>query len=242
MRAAIALTRYLPVFLCMLLAALFAAPHQASAEAYQLTYKITHSKYGDIGTYSNTINTEGPNTIVTTQSKISVKVLGIVAHKESSDRMEKWNGDRLVSLHSVSNVNDKQTTIDGTAQGGQFAIMTPSGSTMAPALVRVANPWSPKTMNGDTILTPDDGIVHKVQVSAGEDTMVAVNGQNVAAKLYDIDFIGTKKRYEVWFDSSGIPVKFNQIDADGTVTFTLTNPRPANPLVAQKQSNAAPTP
>lgn len=63
MRAAIALTRYLPVFAFLLL---LAAPQQASAEAYQLSYKITHSKYGNIGSYSNTIDTQGSNTTVTT--------------------------------------------------------------------------------------------------------------------------------------------------------------------------------
>lgn len=165
-------------------------------------------------------------------------MLGVVAHRESANRVEKWNGDRLVYIHAVSNVNGKQTTVDGTAQGGQFAITTPSGSAMAPALIRVANPWSPKTMNGDTMLTPDDGAIHKVQISAGEDTMVSVNGQDVSAKLYTIDLAGTEKRYQVWFNSSGTPVKFNQTDKDGTVTFTLTNQKPGNELIAQKQASS----
>jgi uncharacterized Zn-binding protein involved in type VI secretion len=231
-RAAIALIRHLSVFAFLLL---LAAPQQASAETHQLVYKITHSKYGNIGTYTNTIDTEGPNATVTTQSNITVKVLGIVAHRESANRVEKWSGDKLVYFHAVSNINGKQATVDGTAQGDQFAIMTPSGPAMAPALIRVANPWSPKTMNGDTMLTPDDGVIHKVQISAGEDTTVSVNGQEVPAKLYTIDLTGTNKRYQVWFDSSGTAVKFNQIDKDGTVTFTLTIQRPGNELVAQKQ-------
>ena len=239
MRAAIALSRRLSVFLCVLLAGLWAVSHAASAETYQLTYKITHSKYGNIGTYSNTIDTNGPNTTVTTQSNIVVKVLGIVAHRQSSQRVERWNGDRLVYFHSVSSVNGKQTTVDGTSQGDHFAVTTPSGMTMAPALIRVANPWSPKLMTGDTILAPDEGTVEKVQMAPAQDTMVSINGQDVAAKLYDIGFMGIKKHCQVWFDSSGIPVKFTQTDSDGTVTFTLTIQKPGNDLVAQKQSSAS---
>ena len=234
---------WLRVFVYAVTAALFIAPYASWAASYRLDYTVSHSSYGNIGTYSNTIESDGPNTTVTTQSNIAVHVLGIIAHRQSSQRVEKWNGDRLVYFHATNNINGKISEVNGVAQGNQFAVSTPSGTITTPGLIRVANPWSPTVMNGDMILTPDDGLIQKAQISAGQDTTVKVNGMDVAAKLYDIALVGTKKRYQVWFDSSGIPVKFTMIDSGSTVTFTLTGQKPANQLLAQKPiDNPSPSP
>jgi hypothetical protein len=207
-----------------------AAP--AFADVYRLDYSIHHSKYGNIGSYSNTIDNEGQNTTVTTKENIAVKVLGITAHRQNAERVEKWNGDRLTYFHAVTDINGKSTPVDGVAQGDHFQITSPKGATEAPANIRIANPWSPKLMNGDTILLPDDGTVSKVQITPAQDTMVKVGGNDVQAKLYDINFVGTNKHYQVWFDSSGTPVMFNQVDNSGTVTFTLNAKTPVSPAIA----------
>ena len=204
----------------------------AFADAYRLDYKVTHSKYGNIGSYSNTIDTDGQNTTVTTKSNIAVRVIGITAYRQTADREEKWNGDRLVSLRAATDINGKKTEVDGSAQGDHFQVTSPKGTAEDPALVRVANPWSPGLMNGDTIITPDDGATNKVQISAGQDAMVKVAGNDVQAKLYDINFSGSKKHYQVWFDNSGTPVMFNMADDSGTVTFTLNSKTPAEQTAA----------
>jgi len=203
----------------------------AHAEGYKLDYKVSHSKYGNIGSFSNTVDTEGKDTTITTRENIAVKVIGITAFKQEAQRVEKWNGDRLVSLHAVTNMNGKQSPVDGVAQGDKFVITSPKGVTEAPANIRVANPWSPTLMNGDTILSPDDGTVSKVQITSAPAT-VNVGGSDVQAKLYDIQFTGSEKKYQVWFDPSGTPVMFNMHDKDGTVTFTLNSKTPVNPAIA----------
>src|SRR5438270_5087219 len=68
----------------------------AQAEGYKLDYKVSHSKYGNIGSFSNTVDTEGKDTTITTRENIAVKVIGITAFKQEAQRVEKWNGDRLV--------------------------------------------------------------------------------------------------------------------------------------------------
>lgn len=210
-----------------------AAP--AFADTVRLDYSVSHSKYGHIGSYSNVVDTEGQNTTVTTKENIAVKVIGITAFRQEAQRVEKWNGDRLTFFHAVTNINGKSTPVDGAAQGDHFQITSPSGSTEAPANIRIANPWSPKLMNGDTILGPDDGVVSKVLItSPQETTTVKVGGSDVQAKLYDIRFQGGNKHYQVWFDSSGTPVMFNQNDDKGTVTFTLNSKPPENPTVATR--------
>ena len=52
--------------------------------------------------------------------------------------------------------------------------------------------------------------------------MVAVNGKQTRAKRYEIDRTDGQKRYDVWLDDRGTPVKFTTYNPNGSVTFTLT--------------------
>jgi hypothetical protein len=212
----------------------------AFADAYQLDYQVHHSKYGNVGSYTNVVDTQGPNTTVTTKLNIKVSFLGISAYHQTAQRVERWQGDRLVYLHSLTTTNGKPVEVDGVAKGDHFQVTSPNGSEQAPATVRVADPWSPKLMNGEMIITADDGAVANMQISPAQDTMVDVAGMQVPAKEYDIDLIGQNEKYQVWFDNTGTAVKFDKIDKDGTVTFTLNSKTPVNPLVAAAGTPGAP--
>src|SRR5947199_272901 len=82
----------------------------------------------------------------------------------------------------------------------------PEGDVVAPATVRIANPWSPDVLRGNTILTPDRGHMENVKVKGGEESSVDVNGKSLHAKRYEIDRLDGAKRYEVWLDDNGTPV------------------------------------
>ena len=224
---------------CAALAGVVLGAGPAFAETYQLNYQVHHSKYGNIGEYTNIVDNEGPNTTVTTKLNIKVSFLGISAYKQSAQRVEKWQGDRLVYLHSLTDTNGKPVEVDGVAKGDHFQVTSAEGSKEAPATVRVANPWSPKLMNGGMIITADDGSVTNMQITPGQETMVEVGGMQVAAKQYDIDLPGENEKYQVWFDNTGTAVKFDKIDKDGTVTFTLNSKTPVNPQVAAAGAPAA---
>lgn len=213
------------------------APGPAFADAYRLDYSVSHSKFGNIGTYTNTVDQEGESATVTTNLNIRVKVLGISAYRQSADRIEKWNSGRLVYLHSTTNTNGKPVEVNGVAQGDHFQVTTLKGSEEAPANVRVSNPWSPSVLNGNTIVTPDDGTVCKMQISAPQDASVQVGNASVPAKEYNIDLPDLTKQYQVWFDSSGTVVKFAMIDGGNTVTFTMQSKTPVNPVVANAQGS-----
>ena len=96
-------------------AGLMCSTAPAFADTVRLDYSVSHSKYGHIGSFSNTIDTEGQNTTVTTNENIAVKVIGITAFRQQAQRVEKWNGDKLTYFHAVTNINGKSTTVDGAA-------------------------------------------------------------------------------------------------------------------------------
>jgi hypothetical protein len=193
-----------------------------SASPERMVYRVQHSRYGNIGTYSNAVEKTGNVTTVTTEAHILVSVLGVVLYRQDIARQERWNADRLVGFHGVTTVNGKPYELTGSADGDRFVLMSPDGPIVAPASVRVANPWSADVLRGDTILTPDRGRIENVQVKGGEEISLAINGRATQTKHYEINRLDGTKRYEVWLDDRGTPVQFTTNNPNGMVTFTLT--------------------
>jgi hypothetical protein len=212
-------------FLSALIAtAIMAAVSPAqSAAPRNLIYTVYHSRYGTIGTYTNAVEKTGETTTVVTNAHIQVSLLGVVFYRQDASRQERWAGNRLISFHGVTTVNGKPFEMTGAPQGDRFVMMSPDGDIVAPASVRIANPWSPDVLHGTTILTPDRGRVENVQVKDGEETSISINGRNTSAKRYEIDRLDGQKRYDIWLDERGTPVKFITYNPNGSVTFTLTS-------------------
>jgi hypothetical protein len=192
---------------------------QAMAESpRQLVYDVKHSVFGDIGTYTNTIETSGNTITIKTAAHFLVKAMGIGLHREDAQRVEQWQGDRLVFFHGVTVKNGETTEVSGKAAGNNFVINSPAGTVNAPADVKPANPWSKRSIESSEMMRVDNGKVEKVSVSGGGQTNVNVAGASTAAKEYDIT--GATK-YKVFIDSHDVPVMFVVDDDSGQVTFTL---------------------
>jgi hypothetical protein len=191
----------------------------AAAETpMQLTYRVSHSVFGDIGTYTNTIEPTADGTKVRTQAHFAVKMLGVGLYREDAQRTERWRGNRLVGFHSVTSKGDASTEVKGEARGNSFVITSPDGTVAAPATVHPANPWSANFLASSTMMRPDTGKVEQVRISPPQETAVKIAGSTIAARKYEID---GKTRYTVWLDGRGVPVQFAADDDSGKVTFTL---------------------
>jgi len=186
----------------------------------QLVYNVQHSKYGKIGVYTNTIEHQGDITNVTTTAKLSVSVLGMKVHRQDISRRETWQGNRIVDFHSVTTENGKTVELSGKAEGDRFAIMTPNGTTNAPADVRLANPWSRQTVDGRTMLTPDRGLIEKVTIRGNVQATLNIGLRQVRTEHIQVLRSSGAGRYDVWLDEKGIPVQFSVV-GDDTITFTL---------------------
>jgi hypothetical protein len=192
---------------------------QAMAESpRQLVYDVKHSVFGDIGTYTNTIEAQGAVITIKTAAHFLVKALGVGLHREDAERVEQWQGDRLVFFHGVTIKNGETTEISGKAAGNNFVINSPAGTVNAPANVRPANPWSKRSIDSNEMMRVDNGKVEKVTISGGGQTNINVAGGSTPAKEYDIT--GSTK-YKVFIDSHDVPVMFVVDDDSGQVTFTL---------------------
>src|SRR5258708_17897032 len=139
---------------CWMGPALIGSMPALSASLERMVYRVQHSRYGNIGTYSNAVEKAGNVTTVTTEAHIVVSVLGVVLYRQDIARQERWNADRLVAFHGVTTVNGKSYELTGNADGDRFVLMSPDGPIVAPASVKLANPWSADVLRGNSILTP----------------------------------------------------------------------------------------
>jgi hypothetical protein len=202
-----------------LLVGVFGGAARAMAEApRQLVYDVKHSVFGEIGTYSNLIEQSGATITIKTAAHFLVKALGVGLHREDAQRVEQWQGDRLVFFHGVTVKNGDTTEISGKAEGANFVIASPLGTITAPGSVRPANPWSTRSLDSTSMMRVDTGKVENVKISGGGETNVTIDGASTTAKEYDIT--GTTN-YKIWFDKLGTPVMFVVDDDSGQVTFTL---------------------
>jgi hypothetical protein len=203
----------------LLLVGVLSGAARAMAESpRELIYNVKHSVFGDIGTYSNLIEVSGAIVTIKTTAHFLVKALGVGLHREDAQRVEQWQGNRLVFFHGITVKNGDKTEVQGEAKGNNFVITSPLGTINAPASVKPANPWSSRSIDSNEMMRVDNGKVEKVTVSGGGQTNVSVDGASTTAKEYDIT---GSTRYKIWIDSHDIPVMFMVDDDSGQVTFTL---------------------
>jgi len=196
---------------------LFAGTAAAETPA-QFIYRVSHSTFGDIGSYSNTVEPSGAGTTVQTRVHFEVTMLGVRMHREDATRTERWQGNRLVSFHGVTDKGDGPVEVKGEARGNDFVITSSQGTITAPASVHPANPWSNNFLSSNTMMRPDSGKIEQVRIGSGQETTVKIDDATVSAVKFEID--GSTK-YTVWLDGRGVPVKFVADDDTGKVTFTL---------------------
>ena len=217
------MARALMLFACTMLGVvLVAAPADAAREVY--TYRVVHPTYGDIGTYTNTVDRSGDDAKVQTELKIAVKKIGIVVYRQEARRAEHWRNDRLVSFDGVTVTNGSKLEVHGEARDNGFAITTPSGTQIAPGNVHPSNPWSAMVLKTDYMMSTKTGRLTHVRVSGGEEEAVALAGSTM--RLHQYEIVGDKRQF-VWLDSRGTPVAFRTEEDGAQVDFVLAPPQEA---------------
>jgi hypothetical protein len=206
-------------------------PSAAVAETpAQFIYRVSHSTFGDIGSYTNTVEPNRDGTTVQTKAHFEVTMLGVRMYREDAQRTERWQGNRLVSFHGMTDKGDGPVEVKGEAHGNGFVITSSQGTVTAPASVHPANPWSSNFLGSNTMMRPDSGKVEQVRIGSGEETTVKIDGATVSAVKFEVN--GSTK-YTVWIDGRGVPVKFVADDDTGKVTFTLAKCVGCGPETAQ---------
>jgi hypothetical protein len=182
------------------------------------TYAVRHPLYGEIGTFTDTIDRKPETMQIDGRLRIAVTFLGIVVYRQESDITAIMRDDRLVSLQSVTNRDGEYLEVRGEAQGDQFVVNATAGSYAGPATSLPSDPFVLKATGEGSLIFTDTGRIISVQVSGGDLGTVSVNGNSVSARHFIIDGV---TRREVWLDNQGIPVKFRVVENGAPIDFVL---------------------
>jgi hypothetical protein len=195
-----------------------AAPAQAAPKVY--VHSVMHPTYGRIGTLTDTVDHSADGTRIDSQLRIAVKLVGILVYRQDSDITEIMQGDRLMSLESVTDKDGQRLEVHGKAEFGGFAVNATSGSFRGPATVAPSSPWILKETGRGTLIYPSTGRIKDAQVSGGEIETVPMDGVAVSLRHYVVTGFN---REDVWLDSAGIPVMFRSFEDGTPIDFVLQN-------------------
>jgi len=188
----------------------------AGSAIYQ--YEVEHPTYGNIGTYTNTIDQRGDTVDVETQLHVTVRMLGIAMFRQDATRQEHWEKGRLVSYQSDTDDNGKKIDVTGKAQGDAFVVLSPLGTFTAPPQVHPSNPWAPQLLDTDTMMSTKTGKVTKVAVTDTGETNVTFDGQTMRLRQF---FVDGDKHQVVWLDRNGVVVAFQTQEQGSPINFVL---------------------
>jgi hypothetical protein len=196
-----------------------AVPAQAFQQIY--TYTIIHPLYGEIGTFTDTINRSGEVTRIDSRLRVAVSLLGIVVYRQESDITEVLRGTRLISLQSTTDKDGVHVEVYGKAQGEQFLVNATAGAFAGPATVAPSDPWLLKGIGEGTVVFTDTGRIVAVNISGGGNEMLSMNGVTVSARHF---IVMGEKRQDVWLDDQEMPIMFRVTEQGSPIEFILRDP------------------
>jgi hypothetical protein len=199
---------------CML-----AVPTVAAEQTY--TYTVLHPVFGDIGNFTDRIDRSGGQLRIYTHMDVAVRLLGVLAYREEAQGSEVMQGNQLVSIENVGDVDGQPLSVHGQISGGKFVVKSRAGTITAPLNVVPSDPWLVRLSTQGKVVSTRTGQVVDVTVTGGEPATVEVQGAPLRTHHY---IVNGDKRQEVWMDDSGIPVKFRSLEDGVAIDFVLKTP------------------
>lgn len=165
-----------------------------------------------IGTHVIAIDHQGPATSVDIATNVAVKVAFVTAYRFTHEGHERWQGDSLAALSSVTNDDGKKHELSVKAANGVFAVHADGRD--AEVMPRgLGSLWRASLVAGGPLLNTLDGSLMTVDIrDAGAETVETAKGPVPARHL---TIRGDLVR-DVWYDPDGLLVKLTMTGSDGS--------------------------
>ena len=201
----------LPLFL------LQALPAAALERTEHLNFRVHHQLFGDIGTISETIVTDGSSTRVTADLDIAVTLFSVRIHSVHGRWNEVWQNGYLQQYAATTLTDDATEVTAGQRIGEAFVISAAGKQTLAPVDVQPVNPWSIRFVRASMLMSPETGRVFSATVSDLGVNNLRLGDALVAAHHY---VVTGERVNHLYFDEKGQLVQCQYGDITGTVTLT----------------------
>jgi hypothetical protein len=200
----------------------WSVPVLACAPAKQDLYRIEHELFGDIGRQVLTFSCRGDQLVVDTRVNVAVRMLFFTIYRHEAHYREVWQGDRLVRFESHTDDNGRTSDVLARAAGNRMVIDGPTGQSEAPLTVVPNHPWNHQVIDRRVLLDTIDGRVLQVAVTDAGEKPIQVDGRRIVARKY---LVSGDPEQELWYDESGVWVKWRMQHERGAVTMTRELPR-----------------
>ncbi len=194
-------------------------------------YAINHDSRGEIGTVVNTVRVDGDKLTIQSHESIVVKVLGVVAYRQTAARREQWQGRELVRFNGHTDQDGKVSTVTAARQGSVLQIDGSKGPHQASGVISPSNPWRIESAAASKAVDVVDGEVKPIQVTEIGAARIQVAGRTVTTRHFRIT--GGVKR-EIWYDGNGIAVQIRFFHKGDVIDMTLVQAPAMVPQNAQR--------
>jgi hypothetical protein len=179
------------------------------------TVKFAINRNGQqIGTHVIEIQRKGAQTVVSSSTRVDVKVLFIRAYHLEQDETERWDTGRLVSLNCVTNDNGTPHKLDVDAKGGVLQVVADGKASQIDNAVVPNSLWNVALVRQAIALNVRNGAVEHIAVSDAGVESIAVRGRPAKAHHYRVKSTFPE---ELWYDEQGHLVQAQFTGSDGSL-------------------------
>jgi Domain of unknown function (DUF6134) len=224
--------RRMPRRLLLSLALLGASPASFAADQpYPPVVTFAVYRNGEnVGRHVLTFAQKGGSQIVTIDSDISVRAMGLVAYRYLHHGNEVWSGDQLQSLQTKTDDNGRKFVVSAQHMGANLKVeRTTAGPVSAaatdglqmpdisretlPASIMPTSQWNIRQVKQSALLNTQYGTLSHVKVVPGPREAVRTSTRSVEAMRYTYS---GDLRMDLWFDDRSRWVKGTFVAFDGS--------------------------
>lgn len=185
----------------------------APASAETLRYAITRN--GDqIGSHTVEITRTGPETAVTIDTELVVKVLFITAYRFQHMDSERWTNGHLIALKLTTDNNGTRHKVSVVMKPTGLEIEADGKTSPLDRNIATGSLWNSDILKHTQMLDTQEGQVLPLMVIDDGPEDVTVNGHPLKAHHYTLK---SKYTQDVWFDDHQRLVQVKLVGTDGSV-------------------------
>lgn len=204
------------VTILSLLAWSTAATAQPAAELVKFAINRNGAQ---IGTHVIETQRKGTQTVVSSSTRVLVKVVFITAYHLEQDETERWDTGHLVSVNCVTNDNGTPHKLNAEAKGGVLQVVADGKTSQVDGGIVPNSLWNVAMLRQPVALNVRDGSVMHITVIDGGIDNVNVHGRPTKAHHYSVKTVFPE---EVWYDEQGHLVQAQFTGSDGsTILYQL---------------------
>lgn len=165
----------------------------------QLRFRVMLDN-SEIGYHTYDIRELDEGVEVRSEADFNVRFLFITAYRYRHSNVERWQGECLDGIESVTDANGKKMELEGSRAGEDFVLVREGGTRKLQECVSTFAYWDRSFLDRSQLLNPQTGEYVEVEVQALEKQSLSIRGTMVPARRYRVT--ADKLRLDIWYSET----------------------------------------